>query len=317
MRDIREVSYDNQDIVRQMIDEFFQKLDETKKPKPDMIEKLVEHWIQGDILILGKFYDDLLIGIAFLGLVSNILSIIHIRSDSKDFDSEQTLAHERELFNEGFHRLKLLKPWVTIHPLWMNSNLIEHALEVGFKRFDKIGMSADRETLDSVPVPQTPSGYRLEQYNDLWKDTIAGLVYESFRDSDSARAEPQFLYSPELCLAGITDIVSDKFGDFKNGSYSWVVKHGSEIIGVTLRTLVDETTGLGAEMCLNPTYRGKGLGKLLFIHSIRYLLEHEPNVKKMELYVIDTNPARHLYASVGFKETSRYQMYTWLKGEES
>lgn len=317
MRDIREVSYDEQDVVRQMLDEFFQKVDEKYNLEPEIIEKFMDFWSKGNIKILGKYVNDSLLGVAFLGQVTNVLSIIHVHQVLKVLDREKVSTLERELFDTGFEYLRLRKPWVATYPPAMNANLAEYALNIGFKRYEKIEMIADRETLETAPVPKIPSGYTLVLYNDQLKDELASLFYESFKDSDSANAEPQGFHTQELCLAAINHMVNGGDGDFKNGSYSWILKHGNEIVGVNLRTLLDETTGLGAAMCLKPSYRGKGLGKLLFVHSLRYLLEQEPKVKKMELYVYETNPARHLYASVGFKETSRFSIYTWLQDDES
>ncbi len=319
MRSIREVDLAKRVIVKQMLEEFIQKMDETNRPNQETNDRLFTLWSEGKIVILGKFDNqDQILGIVILSLPSNKLSLVHVSTTSTDLDKSQVSIIEKELFDAGFDRLKRYESWVTSGgSVWLTKNLIKHAMEVGFKRYDKIGMKADREAVEAVPVPEVPSGYTLDLYDNQWKDAISLLLYESFKDSDSAKAEPNELYTLERCLAFVNDTIHGRYGNFKNGSFSWVLKFGNEIVGVTLRTLQGETAARGAVMCLKQSYQGKGLGKLIFIHSLRYLLKQAPKVSEIRLSVIETNPAKHLYNSVGFKEISKHSIYTWVKDDKT
>lgn len=319
MSSIREVEIDRRDEVSEMLGEFIQTIDETHRPKPQMTDRLLSLWSDGNIKILGKFDDEKqILGIVLLSLVSNRLSFVYVHPSKGGLDEIQRHNLERELFDAGFERLKEYESWVTSGGSnFLTKNLVEYALTVGFKQYDLIGMTADRKAIEAVRVPDVPLGYTLEPYDVQWNETIAELIYEIFKGSPSTNGEPDVTSTPERCLALVNDTVHGRYGDFKNGIFSWVLKDCSEIIGVALRTLQSETEALAVIMCLRQSHRGKGLGKLIFVHSLRILLETAPKVNEIQLATMSTNPARHLYRSVGFKEISKHIFYTWADDDYS
>lgn len=315
MGDIREIDIEMRDVVEQMLKEFVQKMDESHRPKPETINRMFELWSEGKIVILGKFDDGRrILGIVILALPSNRLLLVHVHTINNDLDKSQVRTLERELFDAGFKRLKRYEPWVTSGgPVWLTENLIDYALEVGFKPYNSVTMTADRETMEDVPEPIIPSGYTLKQYESKWNEAVAELIYESFKNGVDVNADPNLLSTLERCLVLANDTISGHYGDFKNGKFSWILTNDNEIVGMSLCTFPSETATFVAGMCLKQTCRGMGLGKLIFVHSLRYLLKNAPKVNQIELSVYDTNPAKHLYESVGFKEKSRSQSYTWAK----
>lgn len=319
MSSIKEVGLDRRDEVSNMLEEFIQTVDEKHRPGPQMMDRMLSLWSEGSIEILGKFDDDKqILGIVLLSLISNRLSFVHIHPSKVDLDEIQRHNLERELFDAGFERLKGYESWVTSGGSSMlTKNLVEYALTLGFKKYEQIQMAASREVLEKLQMPLIPAGYTLENYEDRWKETIARLLYESFKDSPERNVEPNELTTVERCLDMINDTVADRYGDFKNGRHSWVLKYGDEIVGVSFRTIMNGTIGFGVGMCLNPIHRGKGLGRLIFTHSLRSMLRSVPQVKEMNLATISTNPSRRLYESVGFKVISRHTGYTWMKDEHS
>jgi len=311
MRGIRNVKLEERDAVRQLLEEFYQERIESQSSREGLIDGTLTMWSKGDIEILGKFIEHELVGIAVLGLTTNRLGVlsnrelIHDQSQSKDL--------ERDLFDTAFERLKKRESWVGFRAAFLREDLIQYAQEKGFKKYVMIDMVVDRKSIEAVPMPNIPSGYTLESYDDKMNDEVANLLYESFKNSDSHNAEPDLLSTPERCLVFLDETINGRYGDFKNGKFSFVLKREDEIIGVTLRTLLNETTALAAAMSLDQKYRGKGLGKLQFLYSLKHLLKNAPSVSEIHLSVYDSNPAKYLYESVGFREVSRNQIYTWLE----
>lgn len=316
MSSIREVEIDRRDEVSEMVGEFVQTMDEKHRPGADLMDLVLSYGSESNIKILGKFGDDgQILGIAVLSLTTNRLSFIHVRALS-GFVQDEIQRHkiETELFDSGFERLKGYESWVlTGGSIWLTENLLEHALKLGFKQHDQIGMEVSRNEYKELRMPSVHAGYTLENYDDKWKEKIARVFYESFKDSPSVRAEPDSLSTQEKCLTMINDTIASRWGDFKDGRYSWVLKFGDEIVGAALFTIMKGTIGFGVGMCILPLHRRKGLGRWMFTHSWRCILESEPEVIKMGLATLADNPARHLCESVGFKETSRTTLYTWVK----
>lgn len=314
---IVKVERDRRDEVADLLGEFITSMDERKRPGQEMIDQLLSLWSEGNIELLGKFDDaDNLLGIVVLSLASNRLSFVYIRTTRDGLEKNKRNRLERDLFDAGFAQLKKNESWVTTGESgWLSENLIKHALKVGFERYEQIGMEASRETLEKVQVPQMPPGYSLVNYEDKWKETIARLFYDSFKNSPDRNAEPDTIATEERCLALVDDTIANRWGNFKNGRFSWVLKFKEEIVGVSLFTIFNVTTGFGVGMCLNPLHRGKGLGRLMFTHSLRSILDSEPDVKEMKHANLSTNIMLPLHKSLGFKETSRYAIYTWHKSK--
>jgi GNAT superfamily N-acetyltransferase len=311
---IREIEFSKQNIVLELFQEFFQSIEEAHRPKSEVVENMLDFWSEGKTVILGKVdNEDEILGIVYLGLPSNRLLFAHARSY---LGSSRVKALERELFDAGFKRLKEYESWVISgSPIWLKKHLIEYALDVGFKRYDTIVMTAKREAIEADQIQETPNGFTLEIYESQWKEEIAKVVFESFKDSPDVNAEPDAVSTLERCQTLVNDTVNGRYGNFRNGDFSWVLKNGSQIIGVALHTLQSEESAFAAGVCLKEPYRGKGLGKLMFIHSLRNLLEKAPKVNEIQLNTLSINPARHLYKSVGFEKTSEYSVYTWVKDE--
>ncbi len=308
---------DKQSDVSRILSDMFQKRPETQTPVDKLVNHIVGLWTSGEIEVLGKFNQSItLLGICVLSLNSNRLSFIHIIDTEYGLDQDQVFAYERELFDAGFTRLKENEPWVTSGGSgWLSENLVEHALEVGFEKYENIGMSASSDTFKDLEIPTIPHGYSLEVYSDKWQSKVSQLFFDCFQGSIDINAEPDVLSTPERCANLVQETVNNHWGDFKDGKYSWVLKYNDEIIGVCFSTLMNNTTGFGVGMCLDPEHRSKGLGRLMLIHSIVKLLDSEPDVQVLSIATSATNTALPLYKSVGFQEISRHALYTWVKEE--
>lgn len=83
----------------------------------------------------------------------------------------------------------------------------------------------------------------------------------------------------------------------------WVVIHDDHVIGsAAIRLLYDESVAELKRMYLQPIYRGRGLGRSLLNHAIRWARS-----RRCQAIVLDTSTAmtaaQHLYESSGFIRT--------------
>ena len=110
-------------------------------------------------------------------------------------------------------------------------------------------------------------------------------------------------YSPEDRHADIADVEQQYM---KNGCF-WCLIDNDNIIGTVAVRIIDKDNQIVElkRMFVSPEYQGRGYGRLLIEHAITYSREH--HYQKMYL---DTrkqlSAAHHLYRSVGFRETDRY-----------
>ncbi|MFW9842735.1 MAG: GNAT family N-acetyltransferase [Candidatus Thorarchaeota archaeon] len=320
MSSIREVELNRRATVSEILNAKFLSLDDEfsslilgRRTQSEYIEKFLDLWEEGKLIVLGKFAEEDILGIATLGLESNKVGVIHVQSPDVETDISYNYTIEKELFDKGFEILRKCEPWVTTGGSgWLSKTVVEHALQLGFKKYDMISMKADREKLETIKVPETPSEYGLKLYDVKLNDEVARLFYDSFQDSPDRVAEPDTLSSGERSKSFVSKVVNNQYGDFNEGAYSWILTHNDKIVGVNMRSTYGNI-GFGIGMCLKPSYRGKGLGRLLFTHSIFHMLHTAPQIEEMHLETSSINPARNLYSSVGFTITSTHSRITWNK----
>lgn len=110
-------------------------------------------------------------------------------------------------------------------------------------------------------------------------------------------------YSPKDRHADVADVEQHYM---KNGCF-WCLLDNNNIIGTAAIRIIDNTNQIVElkRMFVSPEYQGKGYGRLLLEHAITY--SQEQHYQKI---CLDTrkqfSAAQHLYRSVGFQETDRY-----------
>ena len=109
-----------------------------------------------------------------------------------------------------------------------------------------------------------------------------------------------------------TGIEANRYGDYKEGQ-SWLLTSEGTNIGACFMTIRQGEAGYIPDICVEPEFRGKGLGKALLVHSMKRQLEAEGDLTKVDLDVTLSNNARFLYQSLGFETVREYSMYSWKK----
>ncbi|MEM0155087.1 MAG: GNAT family N-acetyltransferase [Thermoplasmataceae archaeon] len=177
------------------------------------------------------------------------------------------------------------------------------AEEHGFRKFARTRMTIDLHDL-SFPISEIPSGMRISPFTDLTAAQYAELAYRAYSGT-----EDSILYTPTLeqSLAMSKSLFSEEYGSIiKEASYAvWSKDTLSGCIvftnGEGPRAI--ESVPLLADIDLLPHLRGKGVGRVILTRALSEM--SRIGYLRADLWVSENNPARNLYASLGF--TDRHQ----------
>jgi len=132
------------------------------------------------------------------------------------------------------------------------------------------------------------SGGMLEQVNDFFKQCFSAVGIP---------------YSPKDRHADVANVESHYMN---NGSF-WCLIDDNDVIGTIAIRKIDNTNRIAElkRMFVLPEFQGNGYGRLLLEHAEKCAQEQE-----YQKICLDTRKqfsvAQHLYRSVGFRETERY-----------
>ena len=132
------------------------------------------------------------------------------------------------------------------------------------------------------------SGGMLEQVNDFFKQCFSAVGIP---------------YSPKDRHADVANVESHYM---KNGCF-WCLIDDNDVIGTIAIRKIDNTNRIAElkRMFVLPEFQGNGYGRLLLEHAEKCAQEQE-----YQKICLDTRKqfsvAQHLYRSVGFRETERY-----------
>ena len=110
-------------------------------------------------------------------------------------------------------------------------------------------------------------------------------------------------YSPKDRHADVTNVESH----YMNNGCFWCLIDDNKVIGTIAIRKIDDTNRIAElkRMFVLPEFQGNGYGRLLLEHAVKCAQEQE-----YQKICLDTRKqflvAQHLYRSVGFRETERY-----------
>lgn len=240
-------------------------------------------------------------GFVSLGLVSNSISLLY--SDNEE--------EKKKLFSFAFEKLRDSGKPVRLGGPWINGILSDYAMSLGFRKFDRKFMIADRESIEAYSLEELPDGYSVALYSDEVEDPTADLMFKANENNIDVLVFPEFFGTIELCKRLIDNTKNNRYGQWKE-NISKILLHEERIIGICLLTLRGEY-GYIPDIAIDPEYRRRGLGRYLLVKSLQDLLANEKQLTGISLDVTLENPARYLYESLGFKDVREYSMYSWLE----
>ncbi len=287
--------------------------------------------LEGQIKYLEETYPDIAIRESFKGIIdllnSNkiksrvILSGINVAAYG--FVMESQNLDDRIYGSLGFTdpafanetRLRNLLEWAeniaSSMRRYLMINEIFNAESLGEKYLIDRGYTKHRR--DAMIIWLTDQSLKPEKFPAEFEVTeIYGTTYQEYAKAEYAAYEG----TPDRILFH-TSSEMDRFTLAKSifdGSYgeiipsaSFVVRHHGKLIGSVLatkkKTSANTKAALIADIFVDSSYRGNGLGTTLMLNSLERL--KSLGFDYAELWVTEGNQARHLYESLGFRQQDR------------
>ena len=176
-----------------------------------------------------------------------------------------------------------------------------HLLDFMKKKYSPIRVYWRMRWVGSIDQEfKIPKGYSVRSLLMGEEAKLATIQNSSFEGQwgFSPNTEPQIKHSLDNPGASHDDVLLLVEGEDIAG-YCWTRREGRD----------DSITGVIGMIGVAPRFRGKGLGRVTLLASMRKLLND--GAKRIELEVDSENPpARELYISVGFKKVSGV---TWFE----
>lgn len=177
-------------------------------------------------------------------------------------------------------------------------------------------MTLERASIESARLPELSENMKFEIYNESQREEISRVILKANEGEIDQIVFPHFFGTLENCKKLVEDIEKNVYGEYEK-AFSWILRNDDQIISTCLMTIRNNgDTGYIPDIVIDPDYQGKGLGKALLIHSMKKIIDGEPDIVKVDLDVTLENNARFLYKSVGFKNVREYSMYNWMNNGE-
>jgi len=155
-----------------------------------------------------------------------------------------------------------------------------------------------------------PPGVSIAPWTEARQDDSARLVAAAYRGHVDSDINDQYR-SPSGARRFLNNIVQyPGCGTFFGpASYAAIDAKGA-LCGISLASLVSNTTGHITQICVSPAQRGKGVGYALLRRSMLALAEH--GCHTVGLTVTSTNTgAIRLYEQMGFTDRREFAAYIW------
>jgi len=155
-----------------------------------------------------------------------------------------------------------------------------------------------------------PPGVSIAPWTEARQDDSARLVAAAYRGHVDSDINDQYR-SPSGARRFLNNIVQyPGCGTFFGpASYAAIDAKGA-LCGISLASLVSNTTGHITQICVSPAQRGKGVGYALLRRSMLALAVH--GCQTVGLTVTSTNTgAIRLYEQMGFTDRREFAAYIW------
>ncbi|MFX1285151.1 MAG: GNAT family N-acetyltransferase [Promethearchaeota archaeon] len=220
---------------------------------------------------------------------------------------------EINLFDAVFNQLKDNHTIIRVAGMPLSSDLRNHITSRNFTRFDRWKMSIDKSTVQSLSKLNLPLNYAFARWNDEYTEPIIEVI-TNYNDQNVDNILFPYFKTVDTVKAFIEDLTKNRWGKFKTNLTS-ILTHNGELIGVCFLTVLDNGKGYLPDIGILKTYQGKGLGKTLLIHSLKYYMEVQDS-NEIELDVTLKNTvALNLYKSLGFRFKREYTVFVWNEND--
>jgi ribosomal protein S18 acetylase RimI-like enzyme len=302
---ISEIDYEHLDRISTLLQQYLDHIGEASQTLIGLRDQYAAGQKKGYYIILvssGPENDTR--GFLIYNLKTNRIPIIFA---NQDFEVE------REVFDEVLERFDSKIASIVFesgYPTpWISHYLIDYAIKKGFTRHDRGYMRLEPIAIDHFATSDISDAPEFLSFTESIITVIAELLLKSVDGTIDQAIFPSIYRSSLSIETFLRDMLSGQYGTHKE-HHSWVLRYESKFIGACFM-IVNDDTGFLVQIAIDPSYRRKGFGRILLIHSILNLLTSDKGIKRIELAVTWENPARKLYESLGFKVVNRSSTFVW------
>jgi len=304
---IREIPADMLDTIDPLINRLLEKSAEGQAP-PNFIDLIKTSVSEGKAYLYGAYSnDDILLGIGMFGNVSKRISFVFADGD---------IDLENKLVDVVFSNHSKDCPLIVAGGPWITEGISNHLVKIGFRKIDRAYMTLELDNIETAKLPELSEDMNFEIYDEEQRDEVSRIILKANEGGIDQIVFPHFFGTLENCKKLVKDVEQNVYGDYKK-PFSWILRNNDQVIGLCLMTIRNKgDTGYIPDIVIDPDYQGNGLGKALLIHSMKKIIDGEPDIVKVDLDVTLENNARFLYKSVGFKNVREYSMYNCVNDGE-
>lgn len=171
-------------------------------------------------------------------------------------------------------------------------------------------MLADTSIVKKL-APRTLGGITIEQWTERRQDDAAQLIASAYRSHIDSEINDQYRSAAGARRFLFNIVQYPGCGSFFAPA-SWVAvsRETGRVCGLSLASMVAEKTGHITQICVAPSWKGKGLGYELMRESILAL--SQSGAKHVSLTVTAANEnAVHLYERIGFRTRRQFPAIVW------
>ncbi len=309
---IKILTEDNIDEAKDLIEEYTLFLEKEYNMKKSDALNLITNNLKNVYNTYYVYFD----GSTPLGLVGGRREQ-NIRTDAfitRIFISKRTADEsiEIKLFMRVFEELSKDCNHIRIMGYQPSTNLKQKLDDLNFQQFERFFMSIPIEVVRSLPDPELPNEYHFENWNESFRDVSIDIIINSHAESIDNQVF-SFFQNKTAGKVFMENLANNRWGKFVPVNSS-ILKHNDKPIGVCFMTIMNQGNGYIPDIALKSNYKGKGLGRSLFIRSLKWFAEKETESKAIDLDVTKRNKkAFEIYKKTGFEIKRQYNVYTWNK----
>ena len=171
-------------------------------------------------------------------------------------------------------------------------------------------MMADLEDAASLPGSRAIQTHLFEPWSDRRQDEAARLIAKAYEGHVDSSINDQYRSVSGAKRFLLNIVQYPGCGSFFAPASFVALNTSGELVGISLASLVSESSGHVTQICVSPEERGTGTGYEMLRRSMAALASH--GCRKTSLTVTASNQeAIQLYQRMGFRAMRRFAAYVW------
>ncbi len=167
----------------------------------------------------------------------------------------------------------------------------------------------ETRNLEKIRFTDLPIGYKIVQYRDIFKEELAGCIFESFKNTTDINFDPRFA-TLEGALDITKKITEEIYGKFLS-SASRVLLFENEVVGFCFANITGVHIANIPLVGIIPEHRGLGLSEVMLKQAVEEIIKMNKqgiiNVDELNVSTdYDNTPAVKMYKQMGFNITYTY-----------